>query len=162
MTEIIIVRFWLTGGHIGESIACGALVTDDVHPQVESHKVLRGCKVDGGHLKFQKIINSNEIILWWWLAVREELLFHRDSTKVGKLTVINIGVGVIKGGHRLILELNSLFYLFSLESKVIEHIKVDLLLDVVDGEHLLVFIKRRTIRRGWEVRGGWDSRGRGA
>jgi len=161
MTEIIIVRFLLTGGHVGESIAGGVVVTDDVHPQVESHKVLGGCKVDGGHLKFQKIINSNEIILWWWLAVREELLFDRDGTKVGKLTVINVGVGVIKGGHRLILELNILFYLFSLECKVVEHVKVDLLLDVVDGEHLLVLVERRTIRRGWEVRGGWDSRGRG-
>lgn len=49
MTEIIIVRLWQTGGQVGES-ARGAVLTDDVHPQVESHKVLGGGKVDGGHL----------------------------------------------------------------------------------------------------------------
>jgi len=144
VAEIIIVRLWLTGGEGGES---GAVLTDDVHPQVESHKVLGGGKVDGGHLKFQKIINSNEIILRW-LAVREELLFNRDSTKVVELTGVHGGV-VSQGGQGLALKLNlffRLFRLFSLESKIVEHIKVDLLLDVVNREHLLVLIKGCTVR----------------
>lgn len=153
MAEIIAVRPWLTVGEVGET-ADRAGLTNDVHPQVESHKVLGG-KVDGGHLKFQKIINSNEIILWW-LVVREELLFHRDRAKVGELGVQ--GVSVAQGGHGFGLELHLLFHfgeIFSLEGEIVEHIKVDLLLDVVDGKHLLVLIKGGAVWGGWEVWGGW-------
>jgi len=57
---------WLTVGEVFEVICGdhGAVLSDNVHAQVESHQVLGG-KVDGGNLKFQKIINSNEIILGW-------------------------------------------------------------------------------------------------
>lgn len=74
MAEIIAVGLWLTVGEVGEGVG-GTAVPNDVHPQVESHEVLGG-KVDSGHLEFQKVINSNEIILW--LAVHKELLFDRD------------------------------------------------------------------------------------
>lgn len=58
MAEIMGVRLGLTVGEVEGAVA----LPNYVHAEVESHKVL-GRKVDSGHLKFEKIINSNEIIL---------------------------------------------------------------------------------------------------
>ena len=99
----------------------------------------------------------------WCLAGGEKLLFHRDCTKVVEMTVLHGGV-VSQGGQGLVLELDfflPFFGLFSLKGKITEHIEVDLLLDVVDGEHLLVLVEGGAVRGGWEVWGGGDPGGGG-
>lgn len=78
MAEIIGEGLWLTVGETGQGARRRAVLTNYVHPQVESQQVLGG-KVDAGHLKFQKIINSDEIILWG--LAREKFLFDRDRAK---------------------------------------------------------------------------------
>ena len=47
----------------------------------------------------------------------------------------------VRGRHRLIITLNAI----SLKNNVVEHIKIDLLLNVVNGEQLVVFIEGGTV-----------------